>query len=233
MGTREFSRRELLRAGLAGAAVVAAPPGALASAEGILPDTRATDMAAQAREPVDTLSAAESDTLEAIVARLIPTDSNGPGAAEAGAARYIDRALGGALTSSRQTYVAGLAATEQYARTTRGASFVRLSPTEQDSVLTDMESNAASGFTPNSAAFFDLVRNHTIQGMFCDPYYGGNANFCGWDLLGYPGVRTVVTADQQRMGVELAPNHKSAYDYDLFLKASARAGSPGGRTNGG
>jgi gluconate 2-dehydrogenase gamma chain len=234
MGTRVFSRRELLRAGLAGAAVVAAPPGRLASAEGILPvsETGAAEMAVQAREPVKILSAAESDTLEAIVARLIPNDSNGPGAAEAGAARYIDRALGGALASSRQTYVAGLAAIEQYARTTKGASFVHLSPAEKDAVLTDMESNAATGFTPNSAAFFEVVRNHTIQGMFCDPYYGGNANFCGWDLLGYPGVRTVVTRDQQRVGVELAPNHKSAYDYDLFLKASARAGLRGGMPNG-
>jgi gluconate 2-dehydrogenase gamma chain len=234
MGTRVFSRRELLRAGLAGAAAVAAPPGTLAPRERILPvrQTRATDMAVQARESVKTLSAAEWDTLEAIVGRLIPTDTSGPGAVEAGAAHYIDRALGGALASSHRAYVAGLEAIERYARTTKGVSFVHLSPAEQDAVLTDMESNAATGFTPNSAVFFDLVRNHTIQGMFCDPYYGGNANFCGWDLLGYPGVRTVVTADQQRMGVELAPNHKSAYDYDLFMKASARAGSRGGMTDG-
>ena len=34
------------------------------------------------RESLETLTAAESDTLEAIVARLIPTDENGPGAAE-------------------------------------------------------------------------------------------------------------------------------------------------------
>jgi hypothetical protein len=68
--------------------------------------------------------------------------------------------------------------------------------------------------------------------MFCDPYYGGNANFVGWDLLGYPGVRTVVTAEQQRVGIELAPNHKSAYDYDMFLKASSRENSRRGMTNG-
>jgi gluconate 2-dehydrogenase gamma chain len=195
-------------------------------------EAAATEAAAQARERLETLSAAEADTLEAIVARLIPSDSNGPGAAEARAAHYIDRALGDALASSRQAYAAGLAAVEQYARTSKGASFLRLSPADQDAVLTDLESNAATGFTPNSDAFFELVRNHTIQGMFCDPYYGGNANFVGWDLLGYPGVRTVVTAEQQRVGIELAPNHKSAYDYDMFLKASSRASSRGGMTNG-
>ena len=45
--------------------------------------------------------------LDAIVARLIPTDANGPGATEARAAHYIDRALGGALASSRQAYTVG------------------------------------------------------------------------------------------------------------------------------
>src|SRR3984893_13222236 len=43
-------------------------------------------------EALETLTAAEADTLEAIVARLIPSDENGPGATEARAAHYIDRA---------------------------------------------------------------------------------------------------------------------------------------------
>ena len=71
-------------------------------------------------------------------------------------------------------------------------------------------------------SFFALVRTHTIQGTFCDPFYGGNENFVGWDLLGYPGVRTIVTADEQKMGITLRPNHKSAYDYAMFNKATAR-----------
>ena len=62
-----------------------------------------------------------------------------------------------------------------------------------------MEANVAVGFVPDSATFFTLVRAHTIQGTFCDPYYGGNANFVGWDLIGYPGVRLAVTANDQRL----------------------------------
>ena len=40
----------------------------------------------------------------------------------------------------------------------------------------------------------------TTRGRACSaiPYYGGNANFVGWDLLGYPGVRTMVTAADQK-----------------------------------
>jgi gluconate 2-dehydrogenase gamma chain len=235
---RFFSRRDLLRASLASAAIAATPAGTLASPEVVrhTSESQTRNTAAQAvlqsKEPLETLSATESDTLEAIVARLIPTDANGPGATEARAAHYIDRALGGALVSSRPAYTAGLVAIEQYARSTKGAPFVKLSPADQDAVLTDMESGTATGFTPNSATFFNLVRDHTLQGMFCDPYYGGNANFVGWDLLGYPGVRTVVSADQQRMGIELAPNHKSAYDYEMFTKSSARATWGGSQPDG-
>ena len=74
-----------------------------------------------------------------------------------------------------------------------------------------MEKNVATGFTPNAAAFFTLVRTHTIQGTFCDPYYGGNANFVGWDLIGYPGIRLAVTADEQRMKARAKPERSSAY----------------------
>lgn len=162
------------------------------------------------------------DILDAIAARLIPSDEHGPGAIEARATHYIDRALGGALASSRQAYTAGLAALDRYARFSRGAPFTQLSPTDQDSVLIDVETGAATRFTGSSAQFFAMVLNHVHQGTFGDPYYGGNANFVGWDLIGYPGVRTMVTASDQKEleAGQLKPNHRSAYDYDSFTKAT-------------
>jgi hypothetical protein len=106
-----------------------------------------------------------------------------------------------------------------------------LSPTDQDSLLIDVETGAATGsgagFDGSSAAFFALVRTHTLQGTFGDPFYGGNANFAGWDLLGYPGIRTTVTADDQRLGVTVAPTHKSAYDHEMFIKATVRRADGG------
>jgi gluconate 2-dehydrogenase gamma chain len=178
------------------------------------------------REPLENLTATEADLLDAIVARLIPTDANGPGATEARAVHHIDRALGGALASSRQAYTSGLAALDRYALSSNGKPFGQLGAAEQDAVLTDVESGKATGFSGGSAAFFALILNHTHQGTFGDPYYGGNANFVGWDLIGYPGVRTMVTAaDQQRLEKgELKTNHKSAYDYDAFTKASGKTG---------
>src|SRR5262249_27039046 len=113
--------------------------------------------------------------LAAIISRIIPSDENGPGALEARADHYIDRALAGAFRAQKPAYAAGLAALDTYARSSKGAPFAKLSPVDQDSILIDMEQNRATGFAGNSSQFFNLVRTHTIQGTFCDPYYGGNA----------------------------------------------------------
>ena len=118
---RDVSRRHLFKqVGLAGAAaaVTATAPGVITAAAQPAPAAEPTTTAAAPRPPaaipttplaaprleaLETLTAAEADTLEAIVARLIPTDENGPGATEARAAHYIDRALTGPLrTLARQ-----------------------------------------------------------------------------------------------------------------------------------
>ena len=180
-----------------------------------------SEVGGQTSGPLQTLTAAEAGILDAVVARLIPDDALGPGAKEAGATRYIDRALAGALSSSRQAYADGLAALDRYARSSRGTAFAELPPTDQDSVLIDVETGAATGFNGSSAAFFAMMLNHTHQGTFGDPYYGGNKDFIGWDLIRYPGVRTMVSATDQKTleRQQLRPNHKSAYDYESFTKA--------------
>jgi gluconate 2-dehydrogenase gamma chain len=217
------SRRDLFkRAGLAGAALTI--PVTPALPEQAKPAAPAA--AAPKREPVENLTAAEADMLEAICARIIPSDANGPGAREARAAHFIDRGLGGALKESREAYRAGFVSFDRYCRSSRGAAFVDLSARDQDSVLMDVESGSATGFTGSSAAFFNMVRTHTLQGTFGDPYYGGNANFVGWDLIGYPGLRLNVTTEDQRLGAKLTPTHKSAYDTEMFNKAQALKSEP-------
>ena len=223
-----LSRRELLRR-IGGASAAAAMPARLflPMAPAGVPAPAGAQGGAAAVLPVvapETLTAAEFETLEAISGRLIPTDASGPGAIEARAARYIDRALGGALAPFREAYRSGLAALDRHAQTAKGGPFLRLSAADQDAVLGDLERNAAVGFSPNAAGFFALVLSHTIQGTFCDPHYGGNAGFAGWDLIGYPGVRLAVSAEEQRLGGRPAPTHKSAYDYPMFSgKRPARA----------
>ncbi len=63
-----------------------------------------------------------------------------------------------------------------------------------------------------------MVKNHVWEAMFGDPHYGGNRDFAGWDLVGYPGPRLGVgPEDQARLEAgELEPVRRSAYDYSLF-----------------
>jgi gluconate 2-dehydrogenase gamma chain len=168
------------------------------------------------------LTAAETEILTAMVDRLIPSDDMGPGALDAGALRFIDRALSEAESASADAYRAGLAALDRYSRYSRGAAFTALSGRDQDSVLIDLQTGSATGagagFVGSSAAFFNMVKDHTWQGTFGDPQYGGNANFVGWDLLRYPGLRLRVTDEEQRRleAEDLEPARRSAYDFGQF-----------------
>ena len=120
-----LSRRSLFKhLGIAGAATAVSGT-SLAPSVAALAAPAAPAPMLPAGEALETLTAAEADALEAIVARLIPTDENGPGATEARAAHYTDRALAGPLASSRAAYALGLAAVDEYAQASRG----RLSPT--------------------------------------------------------------------------------------------------------
>lgn len=216
-----ISRRDLLKtAGAAGAAAlipagVAAAPDATRALPAPLP-------AAAPVGPLMNLTARETEILSAMVDRLIPSDEMGPGALEAGALRYIDRALSEAESDSVDAYRAGLAALDRYAEYSRGAPFLELSDHDKDSVLIDVQLGAATGagvgFVGSSGAFFNMVKSHTWQGMFGDPMYGGNIGYAGWDLLQYPGVRMRVSEEEQGLMEtgQLPPARRSAYEFGQF-----------------
>ena len=71
-----------------------------------------------------------------------------------------------------------------------------------------MEEGQAEDFA-NAQQIFNRLHRLTLEGTFSDPYYGGNRNFIGWDLIGYPGATLASTPEMQRMGSRLAPLHTS------------------------
>jgi gluconate 2-dehydrogenase gamma chain len=189
-----FTRRTLI----AGAALV--PVGALKSP--------AQQTGAQQSEHA--LTPAQLRTLEAFIDRLIPRDENGPGAVDAGAQNYIDRQLAGYLSGEKDIFIAGLEAVDAYARRTQGAPLADLVAEQRDAVLTAIEANRAEGL-PTGRAFFNRARRLTLEGMFGDPYYGGNKNFAGWDLIRYPGPRPAAGPEHQKMSTPAMPYHRSAF----------------------
>jgi gluconate 2-dehydrogenase gamma chain len=160
--------------------------------------------------PASALSDAQLRLLAAFVDRIIPKDELGPSASECDVPVYINRSLADYLAAEKTAFVEGLEAMDAFARRSQARAFIDLPPEKRDSVLAAMENGAAEGF-PNARAFFNRARRLTLEGMFGDPYYGGNKNFAGWDLIRYPGPRLATTADDQKMGVDIKPYHHSAY----------------------
>lgn len=146
------------------------------------------------------LTEAEMITLEAILEQLIPSDSNGPGSREAKVSEFIVRLLSDDDASPRlRSYRQGLRAIDDLARAAHGLTFAGLPGDHRDELLRDLEADRAQGFSPSSAAFFELVRTDAVEGMFCDPRWGGNADRVGWNLIGYAGPRPVWTEEDQRI----------------------------------
>ena len=142
--------------------------------------------------PLRFFTAEEARTVAAACERIFPRDASGPGATDAAVVIYIDRQLAGPYgrdkyrytkppfvasvsehgyqgrENPRQIYRAGIRELGAFADLPVDAQVQKLASIERTS-------------------FFELLREHTIEGMFCDPMHGGNANLVGWRLIGYPG----------------------------------------------
>ena len=139
---------------------------------------------------------ADAETVAAFAERLMPEAPGKPGARDAGVLNYIDLALAGAYADLQDFYRRGLAQLDAYCRKTYGQPFVRLAPAQQDEVIGVLEEGKAGEFGwPTAQAFFNTIRTHTMEGMFADPIYGGNKDFAGWRLIGFPGGQPLFTPE--------------------------------------
>ena len=137
----------------------------------------------------------EAATIEAVSARVFPGDPASPGAREAGVVDYIDRAIAGFSTELQPIYRRGIVELDRLAVTRHGGPFRDLTEEDQDVLLAGLDGSAHSdpgsgerGATDLLVRFFAVVREHTVEGMFGDPAYGGNRDAVGWRLIGFPGV---------------------------------------------
>jgi hypothetical protein len=77
------------------------------------------------------------------------------------------------LAGWRRQYARGIAALDALA----GGDFTKAAPEHQDAILARHE---ASTFT-------SLLFEHTIEGLYAVPEYGGNRGLAGWKDISYPG----------------------------------------------
>jgi hypothetical protein len=186
--TRRQAFGQAGRAGAAGALAVTLPPGAFAAP----------------RRGV--LSGSQRRTLRAAVARIVP--ASGPGdwsAADVGADDYIVALLAGTsriyaggpyrsrfarfqrlsrvkrigwgreVRRLRKLYVQGLAELDRRA----AGNFAGLPGPAQDAILTELDYQASP--------FFGALYNHTLEGVYSHPVYGGNRDSRAWKAFGYAG----------------------------------------------
>jgi len=135
-------------------------------------------------------------TIAAFAERLMPGAPGKPGARDADVLNYIDLALAGAYADLQDFYRRGLAQLDAQCRAAYGMPFAKLDVARQDEVIAALEQGKATGFLwPTAQSFFATLRTHTMEGMFADPIYGGNKDFAGWRLVGFPGAQPLFTPE--------------------------------------
>jgi gluconate 2-dehydrogenase gamma chain len=148
---------------------------------------------ASVKVPLRFFTAEEARVIQAAAERIFPTDDSGPGATEAGVIIYIDRQLASPYGKDKYRYTKGPwiqsipehgyqgkeTPQEIYRAGIKllGDGFADLPPEQQDSRLEGIQ----------ESYFFQLLRGHTVEGVFCDPLHGGNIGMVGWKLIGFPG----------------------------------------------
>jgi hypothetical protein len=79
----------------------------------------------------------------------------------------------------RRRYRDGIAQVDALSQAQFGAPFDTLDAAQQDTIVTAVKRQ--------HSRFYDLLIDHTIEGMLCAPEYGGNRDGVGWRLTGFDG----------------------------------------------
>lgn len=128
------------------------------------------------------LSNEQARSLAVICDEIIPADDF-PSASQAGVLTYIDRQLMRHYRRHRRSYVEGLQHADAWSLDHYGRPVAEVLPEQRAAVVAALEHEEAQ--------FFELVRNHTLEGYYGSPRHGGNRNGVSWRMLGLaePPVR--------------------------------------------
>lgn len=184
----KLTRRGFVAAGGASLAALAAADAAGAQAA----VNRARPRRA-ARAPL--LTPEEMRALDAVTARILPSEPGSPGAREIGVMAYAERRLAGRQKGQLAALRAGLAELHRVVAERHNAapSFAVLNARQQDAILRDFEAAdpakvkgaAMKTRVGHRAALWGIAYDFVLGGAFGHPRHGGNRNRAGWRLLGF------------------------------------------------
>jgi gluconate 2-dehydrogenase gamma chain len=147
----------------------------------------------------------EISLLDAIAEQIIPTDDF-PGGKWANVSNFIDKQLATYYKIHAQAYHEGLKSfrisveeiglSDQLVSAVKAPKlklFEEYSFQEQTVILQKMEKGELQGEywkANNSAGFFEMLRQHCLQGFYGSPNHGGNKEYISYHMLGldYPNV---------------------------------------------
>ena len=140
----------------------------------------------------------EASLVDAIIEQIIPTDE-WLGAKEAGVTNFIDKQLVGPYIPFQERYKSALVAVDNSCEILYKKPFEDLSWNEQTNFLkrmevgklSDLQMDEMKGQSKNKIwekgeerSFFNMIRNHTMQGFYGSPRHGGNKNYVSYKMIG-------------------------------------------------
>ncbi|MGA8086883.1 MAG: gluconate 2-dehydrogenase subunit 3 family protein [Terracidiphilus sp.] len=123
----------------------------------------------------DFLSDSHARVLAALCDQIIPSDDF-PSASQAGTVTYIDRQLARHYRRHQNAYRDGLEQADAMSRKRCGLTFAEAPPAQQLQIALALEKE--------NRAFFELVRQHTMEGYYGSPRHGGNRDAASSRMLG-------------------------------------------------
>jgi gluconate 2-dehydrogenase gamma chain len=158
----------------------------------------------------------EAAFIEAVVDHMIPADALTPKGTDLGINIYIDRALSSGwgkgdrlyrqgpwkqgtanqgyqspLTPS-EVYRAAIPAANAQCVKLYGKPFEKITAEQREAFLVALQGGKVTFENgPPVRAFFTMLYDNVMEGMFADPIYGGNRDKASWKMIGFGGVVAV------------------------------------------
>lgn len=154
---------------------------------------RASHEAPAPRPRGQVLGPAEWRALDAVSARILPSEPDFPGAREANVVGFIDRQLATPLLAPVAPAILAVArGLDHVARQQHRRDFAALDSARQDALLTGLAHGTLFLDGVPQRPLFRALHTLTLEGYLCDPVHGGNADMAGWKAIGFdaPVLRT-------------------------------------------